>query len=144
MEIAMGHVMSLKKLRRDRGWSLEQLAAISGVSARTIQRIEKGGAAGMETLKALAAGFEMSVAEVQKYIPGNQEEETMLEADAGMIPKKWKGFLLHVIAYMVLMTWLFFIGQYFELEMKYIVLVMFVWGMYLAVHLMGMFGEEKK
>jgi len=58
--------MIIKKLRLDRGWSQEDLAEISGVSVRTIQRIEQGGRASLETLKCLAAVFETPVPELRK------------------------------------------------------------------------------
>lgn len=51
----------IKKLREDRGWSQEQLAEISGISVRTIQRIESGQRASLETLKCLAAVFETNI-----------------------------------------------------------------------------------
>ena len=56
----------LKKIRFSRGWSQEQLAQFSGLSVRTIQRIERGHNAGLESLKSIAAVFEMDVSELQK------------------------------------------------------------------------------
>lgn len=66
--------MIIRKLRQDRGWSQEDLAAISGVSARTIQRIENGGRASLETLKCLAAVFETT-------IPDLQQEQVMTDTE---------------------------------------------------------------
>jgi transcriptional regulator with XRE-family HTH domain len=34
--------MLIQKLRLQRGWSQEQLAELSGLSVRTIQRLERG------------------------------------------------------------------------------------------------------
>lgn len=42
--------MLVQKLRLQRSWSQEQLAAVSGLSVRTIQRIERGQSASLETL----------------------------------------------------------------------------------------------
>lgn len=53
--------MILKRLRHKRNWSQEQLAEISGLSVRTIQRIESGGKASLETLNALASALEIDV-----------------------------------------------------------------------------------
>ncbi len=53
--------MSIRQRRLDRGWSQEELARHSGLSTRTIQRIESGQKAGLESLKCLAAVFETSV-----------------------------------------------------------------------------------
>ena len=46
--------MIIRKLRLKRGWSQEQLAGMSGLSVRTIQRIERGQGPGLESLKSLA------------------------------------------------------------------------------------------
>ncbi|MGC4079803.1 MAG: helix-turn-helix domain-containing protein [Rubrivivax sp.] len=51
--------MLVQKLRIQRGWSQEQLAELSGLSVRTIQRIERGQPASAETLKSLASVFEI-------------------------------------------------------------------------------------
>lgn len=63
--------MIIRKLRLQRGWSQEQLAEFSGLSIRTIQRIERGQRAGLDTLKSLAAVFEVPLASLQP------EETTM-------------------------------------------------------------------
>ncbi|CAB0150749.1 Inner membrane protein YhaH [Pseudidiomarina piscicola] len=51
----------VKQLRAEKGWSQEQLSELCGVNLRTIQRLEKRGSASPETIKALAAVFEVSV-----------------------------------------------------------------------------------
>jgi len=58
--------MVIRNLRIKRGWSQEQLAEFSGVSTRTIQRIENGGKASLESLKCLAAVFETPIPDLQK------------------------------------------------------------------------------
>ncbi|PRO71647.1 hypothetical protein C6Y40_20845 [Alteromonas alba] len=65
--------MSVKSLRLPRHWSQEQLAQLSNLNVRTIQRVEKGEGAGLETLKSLASVFEISVDELKAVIErGNQ------------------------------------------------------------------------
>ncbi len=61
--------MILRKLRLDKGWSQEQLAEISGVSTRTIQRIERGKTASLETLKCLASVFETDLQTLREDPP---------------------------------------------------------------------------
>jgi len=51
--------MLVQKLRLQHGWSQEDLAELSTLSVRTIQRVERGQTASAETLKALAAVFEV-------------------------------------------------------------------------------------
>jgi len=46
-------------LRDQQCWSQEDLALASGVSTRTIQRVENGAQASRETLQALAAAFDV-------------------------------------------------------------------------------------
>lgn len=49
----------IRELRRERGWSQEQLAAVSGLSERTIQRIETDGTCSLDSKMALASAFEL-------------------------------------------------------------------------------------
>jgi DNA-binding XRE family transcriptional regulator len=56
MSVSSGIV---RDLRRERGWSQGQLATISGLSERTIQRIETGGDCSLDSKMALASAFEL-------------------------------------------------------------------------------------
>lgn len=47
----------LRELRLARQWSQEQLAQLSGLNLRTVQRLESGARVSMESLRALAAVF---------------------------------------------------------------------------------------
>ena len=49
----------LRELRTERRWSQEQLAKLSGLNLRTIQRLESGAKISTESLRALAAVFEV-------------------------------------------------------------------------------------
>lgn len=51
----------VKQQRKDRLWSQEQLAEITNLSPRTIQRIESTGNASDESIKSLVAAFECEV-----------------------------------------------------------------------------------
>ena len=73
---------TVKTLREKRVWSQEQLAAIAGVSARTVQRIEAGGACSQDTLKALAAAFEMDVAQVNPDLSKKQPQNASLPGNS--------------------------------------------------------------
>ncbi len=55
----------IQKLRLRRGWSQQQLADLSGLSVRTVQRIESGQKATAESLKSLAAVFEVEFQELR-------------------------------------------------------------------------------
>jgi DNA-binding XRE family transcriptional regulator len=56
----------IKKQRNNRAWSQTQLADVSGLSVRTIQRIEKTGIASLESVKSFASVFELEVKDIQK------------------------------------------------------------------------------
>jgi DNA-binding XRE family transcriptional regulator len=55
---------TVRRLRTGRGWSQEQLAIASGLSLRTIQRVEAEGAASMATRVCLAATFDVPLADL--------------------------------------------------------------------------------
>ena len=60
--------MSIKQRRMAKGWTQEDLSLHSGLSTRTIQRVERGEKVGAETLKCLAAVFEESTSTLQKEL----------------------------------------------------------------------------
>ena len=61
----------IRDLRLDRGWPQEELATASGISVRTIQRLENGGRASLKTLKCLAAVFESELSELRENMQMN-------------------------------------------------------------------------
>ena len=69
--------MILKQLRIGRHLSQEQLAQMSGLNVRTIQRIESGHNASLESLKCLASALEVDIETL------NQEAYTMDRGTAG-------------------------------------------------------------
>ena len=92
--------MIVRTLRIQRGWSQDQLAQLSGLSVRTIQRIERGKTAGLESLKSLAAVFEVNSQDLQ--------QETVMDTHTNLSDKEVKiiehvkdikDFYSHVINY---------------------------------------------
>ena len=57
--------MLVRKLRLKRGWSQDHLAQLSGLNIKTVQRIERGNRASLESLNSLAAVFEVDLEELQ-------------------------------------------------------------------------------
>ena len=53
-------VEKIKRLRKEKGWSQEVLAKATGLSVRTIQRIESNGKSSAESALAIAAVFDLS------------------------------------------------------------------------------------
>lgn len=70
----------LKQLRMSKHWSQEQLATVSGLTARTIQRIEATGKVSIESAKSLAAAFDVEVSEMlleeAKVETGSEQSST--------------------------------------------------------------------
>ena len=58
----------IKRWREERHWSQEHLAEIAGISPRTMQRIENGEKASAESLKALAAVFDVDVSALKNDV----------------------------------------------------------------------------
>ena len=68
----------IKKLRIARNWSQEQLSEACGLSLRTIQRLENGGNASLESIRVLAAIFKIDSDELIL----NEKEEAITPRDA--------------------------------------------------------------
>ena len=60
--------MRVRELRVARGWSQAHLAELSGLSVRTIQRIENGTHPGLESLKILGGVFGVDVVELRAQL----------------------------------------------------------------------------
>lgn len=100
--------MIVQKMRLEQGWSQQQLADISGVNVRTIQRIEGGHPVSVETVKALAAAFHMDFNQLREAIMqgsiGTQEE---LEVDKALeYARDLRRFYGHVGRYLVISVFL--------------------------------------
>ncbi|MDH5629291.1 MAG: helix-turn-helix domain-containing protein [Gammaproteobacteria bacterium] len=57
----------IKDLRNQHAWTQNQLADVSGLSLRTIQRIESNGSSSIESAKSLAAVFEIKVEDIKNH-----------------------------------------------------------------------------
>lgn len=64
----------LRELRAARQWSQEQLASLSGLNLRTIQRLESGARISTESLRALAAVFEVPASSLLLRDPGPSQQ----------------------------------------------------------------------
>lgn len=58
------NTQKIKNLREQRGWSQNQLAQMSGISLRTLQRMEKDGNCSIESVKSIASVFEVDFKEI--------------------------------------------------------------------------------
>ena len=96
--------MIVRKLRLKRGWSQGQLAEMTGVTTRTIQRIEQGHRPSLETCNALASVFEV---DLSLLLPEDDDMKTdsELKADeqyALSYAKRMKEFYEFLVTYVLL------------------------------------------
>ena len=96
--------MIVRKLRLRRGWSQDQLAEFTGVTVRTIQRLERGGKPSLETAKALAAVFEVDFSTFTSEEDDMTEREEVRrdEIEAMEYAKGVKDFLSGAVVYFIL------------------------------------------
>src|SRR5471030_3246940 len=108
--------MLIQKLRLQRGWSQEQLAEISGLSVRTIQRIERGQTASVESLKSLGAVFEIdfsALKEPDMSEPTSQSASQKVSPDEALAlahVRKLKKFYIHLAEYCIVITFLLIVN----------------------------------
>lgn len=136
--------MLIQKLRLQRGWSQEQLAEISGLSVRTVQRIERGQAASLETMKALAAVFEIDIAQLTEpkeadvpVVPTTVVETE--EAIAFAKVRRVKRFYLHLMRYGAVITLLAIINLVTSPQYLWFIWPMLGWGLGLAAQALTTF-----
>lgn len=137
--------MSIQQLRLEKGWSQEDLAMHSGLSVRTIQRIETGKRASLETLKCLAAVFETSVSQLvqEKPMTSSQSTDQYLqhaEKEAIAYVQNLKGFHVHWITYIIVMIGLYLLNIYTSPDNLWFIIVGAIWAAALVLHAIVLFG----
>ena len=137
------NLRDIKKMRLERHWSQDQLAEMSGLNIRTIQRIENGENAGLESLKSLGAVFDTNIADSDKKL---EMEQIRKEEEYVQNVKGFYGFLALAIFSLVV----FFIIALFDSDSEgwYLFLYMFIFyalglGIY-YLDIFDFFGEEWK
>ncbi|WGD38187.1 helix-turn-helix transcriptional regulator [Lysinibacter sp. HNR] len=70
------------QLRQERGWTQEKLATESGVGVRTVQRLESGNDASLETPSLIAKAFKVTVRELFVTIDNTSFNERVESLEA--------------------------------------------------------------
>ena len=134
--------MLIQKLRLQKGWSQEQLAEITGLSVRTIQRLEAGKPASLESLNTLAAVFNMDLNRLKdsdmKTVTATDlaHEEALALAHV----RNMKGFYIHLAQYLVAMLILGAINLAVSPHYPWVVWPVLGWGVGVVAHGLGVFG----
>lgn len=119
----------ISQLRLNKGWSQEQLAEFAGLSLRTVQRVEKGQTVDIETLKSLAAVFEMPFQQLENAI--SPKIEPLPQADA---PEHLAATIKHRwLRYAVAMCFLFLINLWTSPHHWWVQWVALGWGLALIL-----------
>lgn len=156
--------MLVQKLRLQRGWSQEQLAELSGLSVRTIQRIERGLPASNETLKSLASVFEIDFSTLQAtqepamtttlndtftpLEPSNPNQNPTVnttvsadEAAALRHVRKIRGFYGHLTQYVIVISGLTILNLFTSPKYFWAIWPAMGWGLGVLFHGMSVFGK---
>ena len=97
------HTVIVQQMRLKKGWSQQQLADLSGLNVRTIQRIERGQSASLESFKALGAAFDVDFSELQEEAVRDiartpeQAEIALAFSQVRAIKKFWIGVTVYLI-----------------------------------------------
>ena len=131
------HISELKQVRLSFKWSQDQLAELSGLSIRTIQRIENGEKASLESIKALSVTFEIDFYTTNTPDITEQENEYI---------EKLKGFY-KLISIAVLCLILPFIIAINQSEWTFFIYILLTWLIIIGLksnEVFDFFGEKWK
>lgn len=134
--------MSLKENRLARGWTQTQLAEFSGLSLRTIQRLEKGNPATLETLKCLASVFEtdisaLGVAETLDESKLSEEEKTELQHI-----RKIRSFVIQLASYFIIVPLICLANYIHGGSIRNGLGLALSWGLWLAYCALNLFDTK--
>ena len=137
--------MLIQKLRLKRGWSQQQLAEASGLSTRTIQRVEAGHPASVETLKSIAAVFEVDFSTLNSETAmdaatASPQEKQENEAFAHV--RRLRFFYLHFFQYLVICSALLAANLIFSPRYLWSLWTIGGWGLAVLLHAMRVFRRD--
>lgn len=130
----------VKQLRLERGWSQETLAKLSGLNIRTIQRVEKGKKAGLETLSALAAVFDVERNQLFEEPSFSGDTTSADERRTLQYVEGIKGFYIHLFVYFFVLSIFLVINLLDSPGEFWVHLPALIWGAGILFH--GLFAYE--
>lgn len=139
--------MSIQKMRLARGWSQQQLADASGLSARTVQRIESGHPGSVESLKSIAAVFEVNFStlttETAMKDDDNNNPQSAEELIAFKQAQRLRKYYLHLLSYLVINIGCIAINLLTTPERLWFPGLTLFWGLGLVVNTLTVFVFDK-
>ncbi|MCA1247078.1 2TM domain-containing protein [Massilia sp. MS-15] len=139
-------MMSIQKMRLKRGWSQQQLADASGLSVRTVQRIESGQAGSVESIKSIAAvfGVDFSTLSSEAIMADKQSgAEAIRERMAFMRVQRIRGFYMHLMLYLVVTAGCGVIDLFTSPGILWFVGLALFWGLGVLMHSLTVFVFER-
>jgi transcriptional regulator with XRE-family HTH domain len=138
--------MLIQKLRLQRGWSQEQLAELSGLSVRTVQRLERGHSASTESLKSIAAVLDVDFSDLripEMDIPTDPATPNVTADEALALThvRNIKRFYFHVARYLVIIAGLAVINLMTDRHQLWFIWVAIIWGGSVAIHGLRVFDK---
>lgn len=133
--------MLIQKLRLQRGWSQEQLAEVSGLSVRTIQRLERGQPGSLESMNALAAVFETDLDRLKE--PAMDTTRNDLPPDEALAlahVRKVKAFYVHLSQYLIFIPMLFAFNYMTSTAYWWAIWPALGWGVGVLAHGLSVFA----
>lgn len=133
--------MLIQKLRLQRGWSQEQLAEVSGLSVRTVQRLERGQPGSLESMNALAAVFEIDLDRLKE--PAMDTQRSDLPPDEALAlahVRKVKAFYVNLTTYVVVISGLAAINLISFPQYLWFIWPALGWGLGIASQALAVFG----
>ncbi|EBA18128.1 hypothetical protein RSK20926_10434 [Roseobacter sp. SK209-2-6] len=139
------HLLLIRKLRLEKGYSQEQLAEMAGISTRTLQRIERGANASPETLKCIASVLEIDFSELRKEpdmtsdTPASLPELETQEREALEYVRDIKSFYTHALQYALVMAGLLVLNLITNPGYFWVIWPALGWGIGLIAHGLSVF-----
>jgi transcriptional regulator with XRE-family HTH domain len=136
----------IQKLRLKRGWSQQQLADASGLNVRTVQRIEAGQPASPESLKCLAAVFEVDFATLTPENTMSSQATAAVDSQEQLAfrqVRKLRAFYMHLLRYGVVIAGLWAINLIASPHRLWVLWVMAGWGIGLLAHAASVFSPRR-
>lgn len=134
--------MSIKDLRMAKGWTQAELAEFSGLSQRTIQRIEKGQAATAETAKCLAAVFQVQVSDLgllEEIVETELSEDEKKELENIRAIRR---FIVELAIYLIVVPLVCFASYVHNGEIRNGLGLAVGWGFWLAYQAIDLFDTK--
>jgi transcriptional regulator with XRE-family HTH domain len=132
MEMVMKvNVPLIKRLREEKSWSQEHLAEASGISLRTIQRVETEGNASSETRLALAAALGIDVAQLGASHGNEVGKEP---SQPSRLSQAVESFLYHGLTYLLVCSFLMWMDWHQNGRMVWSIYPLMGWGLGLSSH----------